>query len=308
MKEYKGLYFQEDSKNITYEHGAHFKYTDLVKALMDLQKNISSEKNVQNEKEESAQKEKQKKRKKYKLKLEPENTKNNQNQRYNDFDYRYNNGKENKNDDRLNIRDLFPKIQKIKQTSRSVDTSKDKLPIINNNISLCLGNKSNRAKILNEDNIKNITNEKDYVNKIVEKIKNNYNEVNKSDILPKINHFHFKEIKNRYENDKNSTLFEEEIKNQYNDIQSGKIYNHKLNSIKKFNYKKNHKLFLKDYNDNNNNNIEIGRIRSIFDTEKQIKKNINKKIYPIESKYVNTINNDINQQIYHLKKSLLCKS
>ena len=36
MKEYKGFYHNEQQKISTYEHGAHFKYSDLVNELNKL--------------------------------------------------------------------------------------------------------------------------------------------------------------------------------------------------------------------------------------------------------------------------------
>ena len=43
MKNYKGLYHDDNIKAPNYEHGAHFKYSDLVDPLKKLQVELSKE-------------------------------------------------------------------------------------------------------------------------------------------------------------------------------------------------------------------------------------------------------------------------
>ena len=48
MKHYKGLFYNDKSIAPSFEHGAHFKYLDLVNALQKLQNELSSKNDVQN--------------------------------------------------------------------------------------------------------------------------------------------------------------------------------------------------------------------------------------------------------------------
>jgi len=48
MKDYKGLYHNDNSITPCFEHGAHFKYLDLVNALLELQKNYSNKNETPN--------------------------------------------------------------------------------------------------------------------------------------------------------------------------------------------------------------------------------------------------------------------
>lgn len=319
MKEYKGLYHNENSKKKIYEHGAHFKYSDLFNVLKELQNETSSENNIQNKNNLNNKlfnKEKRKKQKKYKLKLITEENKNFANQRY--FDYP--NDKKNENKNNLIINDSFPK--RINPISKSVDKTNINLPkiIINNrnNISFSVKKKSNISKKKKDIRVIDIINEKEYIDKINESLRNNYAEINKEERLPKINSFYFNQIEKEYEYDnKNNNIYEEEEKNQYKDnkiIKNENKNNLKLYTVKKFNNKKIHKIFLEDIDNNNNyenpKNKEMNinsRIRSIFEREKQIKINnnndINDRIAFYEKDYINTINNDISQQIYNLKKN-----
>ena len=44
MKEYKGIYYNDDKEQQYYEGGAHFKYKELYKILEELSKKINSKK------------------------------------------------------------------------------------------------------------------------------------------------------------------------------------------------------------------------------------------------------------------------
>ena len=44
MNEYKGIYYNDNTKQQYYEGGAHFKYNDLYKILEELVKKINSKK------------------------------------------------------------------------------------------------------------------------------------------------------------------------------------------------------------------------------------------------------------------------
>ena len=48
MKNYKGLYYEGDKLAPSFEHGAHFKYSELVNALKQLQNEISNKIDIQN--------------------------------------------------------------------------------------------------------------------------------------------------------------------------------------------------------------------------------------------------------------------
>ena len=315
MKEYKGLYNNnEDKKTDFFEHGAHFKYLDLVNALKELQTNSKNDEQTQetdniskNKIEILMMKEKIKKRRKYKLKLYDDN---NNNQRYKDI-YSKEDAKFNKN-----IKDSFnnKRIKVIKNISKSVDRSQDNLPKIiynniNNNNSISLRNKSFNPKKITETIINN--NDEDII-PINKSVKNFEIEKDKEKFLPKISSYYYKQLTKENE-DRNSDFFEEETKNQSKRDNKKYINNLKYNSIKN---RRIFKLFLNEKNNNRNDIINTensnsksiinNKLKSIFDTEKQIKiKNNNiDKIDFNDKNYFEKINNDITHQIYQLKKNL----
>ena len=48
MKEFKGLYHNEETRIPSFEHGAHFRYLDLFNALKELKSNLSNKNESQN--------------------------------------------------------------------------------------------------------------------------------------------------------------------------------------------------------------------------------------------------------------------
>ena len=324
MEEYKGLYHKDDKIINSFEHGAHFKYSDLVNALKELQmknnKNneqiLETEDYSQNNNKSLILKEKHKKRKKYKLKLYTEN--NNDNQRYSNIDLKEDEKYENKN-----RKDSFNNKEISKPISKSVARSQDNLPkisynnILNNKKTLSIKNKSTfnprrliEARIINNNSDNDNDNE---INQIKKKIKNKDYENDKEEYLPKIDSFYYKQITKENE-EKKSNFFNENSHSQSKKYNKLDINNLKYNSIKKSH---NIRLNKFNYNDNNKNDINIensnykgilsNRIRSIFETEKIIKNKNNKpnRIDYYDKNYFGVINNDITQQIYQLKKHLL---
>ena len=151
MKNYKGLYHDNNIKAPNFEHGAHFKYSDLVEALKKLQADLSKDGpnleiyNSLNKDSKTLINESPKKHKKIKLK----HIKNKENQRYNEINYtERNNDKEIKieNNDILiqyskdTDKELFKrkrnhkKIKLPKELCKSLDRNKSKLPTINSNL------------------------------------------------------------------------------------------------------------------------------------------------------------------------------
>lgn len=296
MKDYKGLYHGEQKNIESYEHGAHFKYSDLVNALNKLlakeTQNEESDIKSNNKKETSVNKEKKKKVKKYKLKLDKENS--NVNQRYNNNIFN-SNVNLNENDKDKNIDDILEhySFYKIKQNvalnpiSKSVDRSNVNLPKIINNINSNF-NTNNPIPI----NLK----KQSYNSKQLKKILNeNNNEKNREEILPLL-----------------GSLYHKQGKKEKDCVNNIKIEDIKLNSIKNPKNKRNRKIFLKDFNDSENSKgILNNKLKSIFDTEKPIKKN--NQIYQINNNYYNknyieTVNNDISRQMYLIKKQLMGNS
>jgi hypothetical protein len=151
MKNYKGLYHDNNIKAPNFEHGAHFKYSDLVEALKKLQADLSKDGpnleiyNSLNKDSKTLINESPKKHKKIKLK----HIKNKENQRYNEINYtERNNDKEIKieNNDILiqyskdTDKELFKrkrnhkKIKLPKELCKSLDRNESKLPAINSNL------------------------------------------------------------------------------------------------------------------------------------------------------------------------------
>ena len=293
MKDYKGLYHGEQANIKLYEHGAHFKYSDLVNALNKLlareTQNEESDIKSNSKKETSVNKEKKKKVKKYKLNINKENS--NVNQRYNNiFNSNVNLNEKDKNIDNILEHYSFYKIKEkvpLNPISKSVDRSNVNLPKIINNINSNL-NTNNLIPI----NLK----KQSYNSKQLKKILNeNNNEKNREEILPLLGSLYHKQGKKEKDNDNNM-----------------KIENIKLNSVKKPKNKRNLKIFLKDINNSENSKgVLNGKLKSIFDTEKPIKKNnlINQPNNDYYSKnYIETVNNDISRQMYLIKKQLMGNS
>jgi hypothetical protein len=293
MKDYKGLYHGEQANIKLYEHGAHFKYSDLVNALNKLlareTQNEESDIKSNSKKETSVNKEKKKKVKKYKLNINKENS--NVNQRYNNiFNSNVNLNEKDKNIDNILEHYSFYKIKEkvpLNPISKSVDRSNVNLPKIINNINSNL-NTNNLIPI----NLK----KQSYNSKQLKKILNeNNNEKNREEILPLLGSLYHKQGKKEKDSDNNI-----------------KIENIKLNSVKKPKNKRNLKIFLKEINNTENSKgVLNGKLKSIFDTEKPIKKNnlINQPNNDYYSKnYIETVNNDISRQMYLIKKQLMGNS
>ena len=236
MKDYKGLYHGEQANIKLYEHGAHFKYSDLVNALNKLlareTQNEESDIKSNSKKETSVNKEKKKKVKKYKLNINKENS--NVNQRYNNiFNSNVNLNEKDKNIDNILEHYSFYKIKEkvpLNPISKSVDRSNVNLPKIINNINSNL-NTNNLIPI----NLK----KQSYNSKQLKKILNeNNNEKNREEILPLLGSLYHKQGKKEKDNDNNM-----------------KIENIKLNSVKKPKNKRNLKIFLKDINNSENSNL-----------------------------------------------------
>lgn len=362
MKEFKGLYHNEETRIPSFEHGAHFRYLDLFNALKELKSNLSNKNesqnleiyNTPNKNEILLIKENNKKPKHYKLKTNLV-TETNDNQRYKDLD----NIKEYENDEKkYNIyiresnKDLLNKSKinfKEKGLSKSIDRVKDRLPKIKSKKNpISLRNKSFDPQNLVEriiydfENTKsidqNIFEIKDYNtrnknmeinnNKPIEtevsnfkfnSLKINQRNNDKGEILPKINSFRYNQIQDNLEDIKETgSQFQNNKNNRINnsiDAQSIKFHLSNRKSFKGLN-----RFFINDSNNKNNvnvlersekrrpNAIINNRLKSIFETEKQIKHNnllFNEKNKNYNNNYFETINNDIAQQIYKLKKQLL---
>ena len=171
--------------------------------------------------------------------------------------------------------------------SKSVDRSNVNLPKIINNINSNF-NANNPIPI----NLK----KQSYNSKQLKKILNeNNNEKNREEILPLL-----------------CSLYHKQGKKEKDCVNNIKIEDIKLNSIKNPKNKRNRKIFLKDFNDSENSKgILNNKLKSIFDTEKPIKKN--NQIYQINNNYYNknyieTVNNDISRQMYLIKKQLMGNS
>ena len=187
MKHYKGLYYNDKSLAPSFEHGAHFKYLDLVNALQKLKDELSSKIDIQNlETNYSPVKndilvvdKRIKKRKKYRLSSKVLNTEKKENQRYNLFDSQ-NNNIENEKNEKINEENDEIKKNSYKDSiktkknrhhhhmekdiSKNIERNFKKLPIINNHNSVSLKNKS--------------FNPQKYMEKIIYDYENNENEDN----------------------------------------------------------------------------------------------------------------------------------
>ena len=182
---------------------------------------------------------------------------------------------------------------------------------------------NNEIKEIEEYNSKNKNYELENIqsemrNRKLHKSKKNVRNYNNLDILPKINTFRNNQIEdqntriNMGEIEETPSQFEDEkiIKIQ-NNINANRI----ISPIKKISHKGLNRLFLNDLITNTNENQENkkfkifknNRIKSIFETEKQIKNHnlLTDRIHNRNRNNLETINTDMAQEIYQLKKQLL---
>ena len=281
MKDFKGIYGEQEKEVNYYEHGAHFKYSDLVNALNKLlsktlpKKDLKLQEELNNINDIKIVGEK-KKKKKYILKLNTE-ANNEDNNRYEDFgvDFKLHQD-EYQNEEKKNDNEKFTyhlkKSKIVNAVSKSVDRSKINLPKIvynhinnNNNINNHNNPISLRNKSFNSKELKELFEDK----KTKENKKNKDEENSKLDILPKLDSMYY-----------NQNLEEKEYKKTIDNIKMLSIKNknkrrhNNNNSIDRMNYEnRKSKFFLNN------------RIRSIFEIEKEIKKNY--------------LNNDINNNYYN---------
>ena len=356
MKDYKGMYHNGKTITPCYEYGAHFKYSDLVNSLLELQTNLSN-KNDKNDIENQETnyspikndilliKEKINRPKQYNLKTYLFLRKKMDNQRYNEIDYKYNNENEdfetNNNNNLLNKesnKNSFHLRKKLKNISKSINKKEEKLPKINifNSNSISLRDKPfNSNKLMEKiiydfENDKTNTNNyeiktiKEYTSKNKRYNNNIYNEIidyNKNkknydniEFLPHINSFNSNHHITQENENKKLYLNEfEKTKSQIFGKNKNKIT---IKSINK-SHKGLSKKFLNEINSKENliektetHKSKKIKIKSIFETEKQIKNNNlltdRKNIYKRNN--LETINNDMTKQIYILKKNLLNNS
>jgi hypothetical protein len=311
MKEYKGLYHNVQDKTKYFEYGAHFKYSELYKALNDLlvnqlKENPTSEKeiNLSTLKIENKEEVPEKKRKKYKLKTNV--TKNN----------RYLNTDANDKEDEKNKIDVIEEEQdNIKKThihkkNRFMTKSLDKvnLPQISSNSLISLQN----LNLLTEPKEINHL----HVHQSVDLIKK------KKINFPKLNSLHKHNI--LPENPNNHMIVE--TQSRFQDNGAIKIFNDssEQSSKNKLSHKnKKDKIFPKIFHlsKENEEKIELlprpqrknDRLTSIFEKEKLIKNNNNNIFLGEKNNYMNReqreiMNDHMAQQIYNLKKQLLGNS
>ena len=234
-----------------------------------------------------------------------------------------------------------------KGLSKSIDRVKDRLPKIKNKKNpISLRNKSYNPQNLVERIIYDFEDTKSIDQNIFEikdnntrnknmEINNNNNTIeteisniklnslkmnkrnsDKGEILPKINSFRNNLIQDNLEDIEEDESQYQNNKNRINNSIDTKSIKFRLSNKKSF--KGLNRFFINDSN-NKNNIIESSekrrskaiinnRLKSIFETEKQIKHNnllFNEKSKNYNNNYFETINNDIAQQIYQLKKQLL---
>ena len=311
MKEYKGLYHNVQDKTKYFEYGAHFKYSELYKALNDLlvnqlKENPTSEKeiNLSTLKIENKEEVPEKKRKKYKLKTHV--TKNN----------RYLNTDANDKEDEKNKIDVIEEEQdNIKKThihkkNRFMTKSLDKvnLPQISSKSLISLQN----HHLLTEPKENNHL----HVHQSVDLIKK------KKINFPKLNSLHKHNI--LPENPNNHMIVE--TQSRFQDNGAIKIFNDssEQSSKNKLSHKnKKDKIFPKIFHlsKENEEKIELlprpqrknDRLTSIFEKEKLIKNNNNNIFLGEKNNYMNReqreiMNDHMAQQIYNLKKQLLGNS
>ena len=345
MKEYKGLYHNDKTIAPCFEHGAHFKYLDLVNALKVLQEKLS----YKNEKENVALnnspiknetlliKEKLIKPKKFKLKTNILNTENKDNKRYREITYS-NQNEESEEDIFIMQRKRNNEFKRFKGMSKSLDRKEEKLPLIkiNNSNSISLRNNSFNPHKLMERIIYDFNDDKSIINKEIKEIgeynskikdfetKNIHNEIsnrrlhkskknirNYENIFPKIQSF-----RGTQDVGEEQTKFEDnDFSKIQNSINDNKI---KIHPLKKKSHKGLSRLYLNDLSKIKKNNMKDndenqksrfvlnGRLRSIFQTEKQLKSyNLLTDRIHNKEKNLDKINNNIDQEIYKIKKHSL---
>ena len=311
MKEYKGLYHNVQDKTKYFEYGAHFKYSELYKALNDLlvnqpKENPTSEKeiNLSTLKIENKEEVPEKKRKKYKLKTHL--TKNN----------RYLNTDANDKEDEKNKMDVIEEEQDntkkahIRKKNRFMTKSLDKvnLPQISSNSLIFL---QNHHLLTEPKEINHL-----HVHQSVDLIKK------KKINFPKLNSLHKHNI--LPENPNNHMIVE--TQSRFQDNGAIKIFNDssEQSSKNKLSHKnKKDKIFPKIFHlsKENEEKIELlprpqrknDRLTSIFEKEKLIKNNNNNIFLGEKNNYMNReqreiMNDHMAQQIYNLKKQLLGNS
>ena len=177
---------------------------------------------------------------------------------------------------------------------------------------------NNRYKDQNDEEKINVE-KSDIKSKILSKSKKHHkykrnNIIHSTDILPKINSFYYQQITKKeqeQENENNDKDISEFIeKEKQNELINTIDVNNNIQIFqprKKISHNKfNTKLFMKDISINKNDifadmkksrkDLNNFKLKSIFQTEKQIKDNKN---------YIETINNEMARQIHHLKINLL---
>ena len=360
MKNYKGLYYKEDKLAPNYEHGAHFKYSELVNALKQLQNELYSRIDIQNMETNYSPiksdiilfngKFKRSKKNKLKEKILLYDEKN-ENKRYrdteniNDLEKNYIESKnikdekdETEKNENLDKKMLFKSHKNIFNRKRNKD--EQYLPKINTNnnyysISLkkSLDNKifedkididkeNDNKNVILEYNIKNIDLrnninidiQKQFENKKSKKNKDNINKFNSNDVLPKINSSYYNQITQENENKKKYKSIEEQnyLKDTIEESSIKKYHHYRHYHNKSIN-KNISKLLIKNNNifgseiQKKRNDFNSYKLKSIFETEKQIKNNNlqrnERNLY--KKNYIETIDNDMAKHIYHLKKNLL---
>ena len=358
MKDYKGLYHNDNSITPCFEHGAHFKYLDLVNALKELQEKLS----YKNEKENEALnnspikyetlliKEKLIKPKKFKLKTNVLNTENKENKRYREITYS-NENEENEEDIFIKQRKRNNEFKRFKGMSKSLNRKEEKLPLIkiNNSNSISLRNNSFNPHNLMDRIIYDSNEDKNIINKEIKEIgeynskikhfemnnilndinnkklhKSKKNIQNYENIFPKIYSFHGAQAvgEDLTKNINIEDLKEEQIKfedNEFSKVQNSINANKiKIHPLKRKSHKELNRLYLddlskikkndmKDNDENQKSKIFVnGRLRSIFQTEKQLKgyNLLTDRIHNKE-KILDKINNNIVQEIYKIKKNSL---
>lgn len=323
MENYKGIYHSKETPIKYYEFGAHFKYSELFESLKNLQ-NLQNDKikfiylNENSPKKNQEEIEMINNRMKYKFK----NVNKNNNNRYLRKLAHINEDKKDENNiiinNNLYISNSVNKRKKIKILTKSLD--KIKLPKID----------MKPKEILSPLKIRE---EKDLSNYRLKKISKSINLkgisfIRKKEEFPKINGFHNYNNEILQKNNNDNQIIDEEtqsiFKNNDNN-KSLKIYDSfiKRNIDKRNTLKKTYKIInqkpldldMDNNRENNleilpksdNNNIKINKLKSIFEKEKEIKKNNlflgQKNNYSYNNQNLKIENMD--QYIHNLKRQLL---
>ena len=261
MKNYKGLYHDNNIKAPNYEHGAHFKYSELVEALKKLQADLNKDmpnleiNNSPIKVDKILINESPKKHKKIKLK----NINNNENLRYNVINTERNDKEIKKEDNDIFIKyskdtdkELFKrkknhkKLKLPKELCKSLDRKNTKLPTINSN--------------LNSISLKKHHHKFDETEKVLILDKNieKYDESEKALIVDKSKkEFEEKEKDKNKKNEENNTIVDEIINRKKNKSKTNrKHYESEIFLPKiKYNYY-NQMTIEKDDKDLDNENFE----------------------------------------------------